>query len=395
MVLFSRSMDYTYFPYAKRCKIESTNEWERPPSNHLLGQNEGERLPMRPGSGTELPADAPPQYVPFHPVPPTNMFSNSPSTTTLPHNLGNVLSSANTPPLPHHSTPFVNPLSNTSETKPYDQCMYNMHNFNGTSYCDPNYSPSMFSMPMYGAGGQWGPQRCDTSNVACAYGQNSLYDYRNMGHMPNADSQNMYFQQTGHPYVARSMFDQMIKRESDCTNMPPDRGRPQDNGSFSFSPTQHAMSQHAMSQHSPLNQYHMAPQMHNIKTERMPVGYHHGQVPPHASPSPNNMSETCVYHSLLEGDDDENPDRKTIYNFVCSDPPAMADQYLMLEQQLCFRLRSLLFPEPVSHIYCPLDHAFEPHADYVRKFYNGRKAVMFLGMNPGPFGMVQNGVSIH
>ncbi len=46
----------------------------------------------------------------------------------------------------------------------------------------------------------------------------------------------------------------------------------------------------------------------------------------------------------------------------------------------------------VSHTLNPLDYAWAPHEQYLRKFGDGKKRVIFLGMNPGPFGMVQVGV---
>lgn len=55
-------------------------------------------------------------------------------------------------------------------------------------------------------------------------------------------------------------------------------------------------------------------------------------------------------------------------------------------------LRGLAFAEPVSHVYNPLEYAAAPHASYVTRFGNSRKRVLFLGMNPGPWGMAQTGV---
>jgi single-strand selective monofunctional uracil DNA glycosylase len=52
----------------------------------------------------------------------------------------------------------------------------------------------------------------------------------------------------------------------------------------------------------------------------------------------------------------------------------------------------LTFTAPVTHTLNPLDYAWAPHEAYLRKFGNGKKRVIFMGMNPGPFGMVQVGV---
>jgi single-strand selective monofunctional uracil DNA glycosylase len=56
------------------------------------------------------------------------------------------------------------------------------------------------------------------------------------------------------------------------------------------------------------------------------------------------------------------------------------------------RLEGLPFPPRVTHIYNPLDYAAAPHEEYLSRFGAGRKRVLFLGMNPGPFGMAQTGV---
>jgi single-strand selective monofunctional uracil DNA glycosylase len=61
-------------------------------------------------------------------------------------------------------------------------------------------------------------------------------------------------------------------------------------------------------------------------------------------------------------------------------------------RRLADSLRGLEFSKPVSHVYRPLDYAREPHEIYLKRFGNGRKQVLFLGMNPGPFGMAQTGV---
>ena len=61
-------------------------------------------------------------------------------------------------------------------------------------------------------------------------------------------------------------------------------------------------------------------------------------------------------------------------------------------QRLSQAVDRLDFAPPVSHVYNPLDYAWAPHEAYLRRFGTGRKRIIFLGMNPGPFGMVQCGV---
>lgn len=55
-------------------------------------------------------------------------------------------------------------------------------------------------------------------------------------------------------------------------------------------------------------------------------------------------------------------------------------------------LKGLSFADPVSHVYNPLEYAAAPHGRYVSRFGNSKKRVLFLGMNPGPWGMAQTGV---
>jgi single-strand selective monofunctional uracil DNA glycosylase len=55
-------------------------------------------------------------------------------------------------------------------------------------------------------------------------------------------------------------------------------------------------------------------------------------------------------------------------------------------------LAHLQFPQPVAHVYDPHRYAWAPYEAYVTRFGAGRKRVVLLGMNPGPFGMMQTGV---
>ena len=52
----------------------------------------------------------------------------------------------------------------------------------------------------------------------------------------------------------------------------------------------------------------------------------------------------------------------------------------------------LNFSSPVTHTYNPLDYAWAPYEHYLRRFGKNRKRVVFLGMNPGPVGLVQCGI---
>jgi single-strand selective monofunctional uracil DNA glycosylase len=55
-------------------------------------------------------------------------------------------------------------------------------------------------------------------------------------------------------------------------------------------------------------------------------------------------------------------------------------------------LARLTFDAPVTHVYNPLVYARRSYVAYVEAYGQGRKRAVFLGMNPGPWGMAQTGV---
>jgi len=71
---------------------------------------------------------------------------------------------------------------------------------------------------------------------------------------------------------------------------------------------------------------------------------------------------------------------------------ATSDSLIIAAKRLRDAVDDLRFAAPVTHVYNPLIYAWRAHAIYLRRCGNGRKRVLFLGMNPGPFGMTQTGV---
>src|SRR5262249_29303829 len=61
-------------------------------------------------------------------------------------------------------------------------------------------------------------------------------------------------------------------------------------------------------------------------------------------------------------------------------------------RKLSAQVDDLNFGPPVVCVYRPLKYAWGPHQEYLRRFGRGPKRVVFLGMNPGPFGMAQTGI---
>lgn len=65
---------------------------------------------------------------------------------------------------------------------------------------------------------------------------------------------------------------------------------------------------------------------------------------------------------------------------------------IQISRALVADLDGLAFAAPVTHVYNPLRYARRPHEAYLKRFGSGRKEVLLVGMNPGPFGMAQTGV---
>ena len=70
----------------------------------------------------------------------------------------------------------------------------------------------------------------------------------------------------------------------------------------------------------------------------------------------------------------------------------IAHELLAAARELSDTLAALRFAPPVAHVYNPLQYAFAPYRAYVERYGATRKRIVLLGMNPGPFGMMQTGV---
>lgn len=75
-----------------------------------------------------------------------------------------------------------------------------------------------------------------------------------------------------------------------------------------------------------------------------------------------------------------------------SQPTAVAQALLAAARTLRAAVDGLCFHPPVVHVYNPLGYAHRPHETYLTRYGSRPKRVVLLGMNPGPFGMMQTGV---
>ena len=77
---------------------------------------------------------------------------------------------------------------------------------------------------------------------------------------------------------------------------------------------------------------------------------------------------------------------------VLSSSNSIPNAILALEQSLSKKLSEIKFKAPVDYIYSPIEYAYDVHSNYVHSYCQGTKKILFLGMNPGPWGMSQNGI---
>jgi single-strand selective monofunctional uracil DNA glycosylase len=71
---------------------------------------------------------------------------------------------------------------------------------------------------------------------------------------------------------------------------------------------------------------------------------------------------------------------------------AMSKRLIAITRELSRGVDALSFSEPVSYVYNPLVYAWKSHRAFLNTYGNEKDRVLLIGMNPGPWGMVQTGV---
>lgn len=105
-----------------------------------------------------------------------------------------------------------------------------------------------------------------------------------------------------------------------------------------------------------------------------------------------NDSVDVIPKKLKTLDDDKSETESR--NIIISDTATkdVSEQLLLVERNLAVELGKITFRLPIEYVYSPLEYAFNIHTLYVEKYCTAPKKIMFLGMNPGPWGMSQTGV---
>lgn len=65
---------------------------------------------------------------------------------------------------------------------------------------------------------------------------------------------------------------------------------------------------------------------------------------------------------------------------------------LEISKELSQKVGRFRFRSPVAKVYNPLDYAIGAFSEYLRRYGNGPRDVLLIGMNPGPWGMAQTGI---
>lgn len=69
-----------------------------------------------------------------------------------------------------------------------------------------------------------------------------------------------------------------------------------------------------------------------------------------------------------------------------------ASPLVRISRELARKVDAQRFGPPTAYVYNPLVYARAPHEAYLERYGQRRGRVLLVGMNPGPFGMVQTGV---
>lgn len=96
---------------------------------------------------------------------------------------------------------------------------------------------------------------------------------------------------------------------------------------------------------------------------------------------------------LKEENENELEDKKTITSPFFETEESFWQKLYSIECRLSEDLNKFNFlTNSVAAVYNPVEYAADLHCAYLKKFLDGPKSVLLIGMNPGPWGMIQTGV---
>ena len=71
---------------------------------------------------------------------------------------------------------------------------------------------------------------------------------------------------------------------------------------------------------------------------------------------------------------------------------SISSNFYKIEVDLCNDLIELNYGMKVKFIYNPIEYAKEIHVNFLDTYCSNVKSILFIGLNPGPWGMCQTGV---
>lgn len=79
-------------------------------------------------------------------------------------------------------------------------------------------------------------------------------------------------------------------------------------------------------------------------------------------------------------------------NRASTKPTDVTGKLISAAERLSVAVDRLEFSAPITHVYNPLNYAAAAHRQYLQRCQPKTTHTLFLGMNPGPWGMAQTGV---
>lgn len=109
------------------------------------------------------------------------------------------------------------------------------------------------------------------------------------------------------------------------------------------------------------------------------------------------LSEDCSEPGGRSRDDEGCEDQVVpCPQFSVTFEPEFWEKIWTMESRFSDELRSINFYQDknIAAVYNPLEYAADVHKNFMRKFLKKSPSVLFLGMNPGLFGMCQTSASV-
>lgn len=85
-------------------------------------------------------------------------------------------------------------------------------------------------------------------------------------------------------------------------------------------------------------------------------------------------------------------DQNAQSKYFKSNETDLSEKFLQIELDLVSKINTISFHKPIDYVYSPIEYAFETHSNFIKTYCKTTKKLLFLGINPGPWGMSQNGV---